>query len=154
MRIDTNQYLTVAASDCLPAVARSRRYGVTMDSYLNGAQPAANFGQASTMWAGFQDQLRPVAWADIPVCDGSGCIPAGSSVDVAYLYLYVTEGRGYATWDQSRIDSVTAHALLSPWTQDGATWVSPWQTAGGDFGPALGSRRWTVTGCASTPIST
>ena len=138
-RIDTNQYLTVAASDCLPAIARSRRYAVTMDSYLNGTQPAANFGQASTMWVGFQDQLRPVAWADIPVCDGAGCIPGGSSVDVAYLYFYVTEGRGYATWDQSRIDSVTAHALLSPWTQDGATWVAPWQAAGGDLGPALGS---------------
>jgi uncharacterized repeat protein (TIGR01451 family) len=122
-----------------PAVVRSRRYAVTMDSNLNGTQPDANFGQASTMWVGFQDQLRPVAWADIPVCDGSGCIPAGSSVDVAYLYLYVTEGRGFANWDQSRIDSVTAHALLSPWTQDGATWVAPWQVAGGDLGPPLGS---------------
>ena len=138
-RIDTNQYLTVAASDCLPTVARSRRYAVTMDSFLDGTQPGANFGQTSTMWVGFQDQMRPLVWADIPVCDGSGCIPGGSSVDAAYLYLYVTEGRGYTTWDQSLIGSVTAHALLSQWTQEGATWVAPWQTAGGDLGRALGS---------------
>lgn len=138
-RIDTTQYLPLAASDCLPAVARSRRYAVTADSFLNRTQPGVNFGPASTLWVGFQDQMRPVVWADIPVCDGSGCIPGGSAVDVAYLYLYVTEGRGFATWDQSLIDSVTAHALLSPWTQEGATWVAPWQTAGGDLGPALGS---------------
>lgn len=139
-RIDTNQYLPIAASDCLPAIARSRRFAVTTDSFLNGTQPGANFGSASTMWVGFQNQMRPVVWADIPVCDDSaGCIPAGSAVDVAYLYLYVTEGRGFTTWDQSLIDSVTAHALLSPWTQEGATWVAPWQTAGGDLGPALDS---------------
>ena len=123
-----------------PTVTRSRRYNVTMDSYLDGTQPNANFGQAGTMWVGFQDQMRPVAWADIPVCDsGGGCIPSGSSVDTAYLYLYVTEGRGFASWDQSVIDSVTAHALYSPWTENGATWISPWLALGSDLGPALGA---------------
>lgn len=101
-------------------------------------RPNVNFGQAGTMWVGFQDQMRPVAWADIPICDDKyNCVPGGSAVDAAYLYLYVSEDRGYANWEQSRIDSGTAHALLGPWTEDGATWAAPWQTAGGDLGPAL-----------------
>jgi hypothetical protein len=122
-----------------PGVVRSRRYSISMDSMLDGTRPSANFGDAGTMWVGYRDLLRPIVWADIPVCDDKHeCIPSDSAVDAAYLYLYVTEGRGFANWSQSRIDSVSAHALLSPWMEGSATWTSPWLTSGGDVGPALG----------------
>lgn len=123
-----------------PEVMRSRRYNVSMDTFLDATQPGVNFGAASTMWVGYEDQMRPVVWADIPVCDDKlTCIPSGSTVDKAYLYLYVTEGRGFADWAQSRIADVSARPVLLPWAEDSATWTAPWHTTGGNLGPALSS---------------
>ena len=119
-----------------PAVQRSRRYNVSQDTFLNGAQPAANFGGASTMWGGFNNQMRPTVYAAIPICDNvATCIPAYSAVDVAYLYLYMVEGRGFDNWNQS-VMAMAANPATTTWDQATATWTSPWTTPGGDIGPA------------------
>ena len=85
------------------------------------------------MWVGFFDQMRPVV--HVPI---SG-IPNDAEVDLAYLYLYVVEGRGFSTWSNSVIPNVAAHALTTPWMPDAANWWTPWTTPGGDFGPSVGS---------------
>ncbi|MCB0205354.1 MAG: DNRLRE domain-containing protein, partial [Anaerolineae bacterium] len=120
-----------------PAVMRSRRYDVSMDTFINGTQPAANYGGAQTMWVGFYDQMRPLTMAQVPVCnDPLTCIPPDSAVDAAYLYLYVTEGRGFSTWSSSVV-SISVHELDTQWQEQSATWSTPWTVPGGDFGPAL-----------------
>lgn len=119
-----------------PDVARSRRYNVSQDTFLNGTQPTANFGGNVTMWGGFNDQLRPAVYAPLSICDNvPTCIPAYSPVDAAYLYLYMVEGRGFDNWDQSVME-MAADPLTTMWDQAAATWNSPWTTAGGDIGPA------------------
>jgi hypothetical protein len=119
-----------------PMVQRSRRYEVGMDSFIDATQPNVAFGAASTMWSGYADNMRPVVQADIPVCaDKHTCITPNATVDTAYLYVYVVEGRGFPAWVDSVID-VSAHALQAPW-DDTTTWNSPWTNPGGDFGPAL-----------------
>ncbi|MFN2168627.1 MAG: choice-of-anchor I domain-containing protein, partial [Anaerolineae bacterium] len=120
-----------------PAVMRSRRYNLTMDTFINGTQPDTNFDGNQVMWVGFLDQMRTLAQAPVPVCnDPLTCVPPDSQIDAAYLYLYVHEGRGYGTWADSVIN-VSVHALNSPWAQETATWNFPWGTPGGDFGPAV-----------------
>ena len=115
---------------------RSRRYNVSQDTFLNGAQPNVNFGGASTMWGGFNNQMRPTVYAAIPICDNvATCIPAYSAVDVAYLYLYMVEGRGFDNWNQS-VMAMAANPATTTWDQATATWTSPWTTPGGDIGPA------------------
>lgn len=118
-----------------PNVQRSRRFNVSQDTFIDGTQPNVNFGSAMTMWAGFNNQMRPVVYAAIPICDNiATCIPAYSQVDVAYLYLYMVEGRGFDNWDQSVME-MTANPATTMWDQATATWNSPWTTPGGDFGP-------------------
>ena len=117
----------------IPTVQRSRRFNVDRDTFINGTQPSAYNGSAQTMWVGFFDQMRPVV--HVPI---SG-IPNDAEVDLAYLYLYVVEGRGFSTWSNSVIPNVGAHALTTPWMPDAANWWTPWTTAGGDFGPSVGS---------------
>ncbi|MEZ4561089.1 MAG: DNRLRE domain-containing protein [Caldilineaceae bacterium] len=120
-----------------PAVMRSRRYGVSMDTFINGTQPAVNSGGAQTMWVGFYDEMRPLAMAQVPVCnDRFTCIPPNSMVDAAYLYLYVTEGRGFGSWSNSVVD-LSVHEPGTQWQEQAATWNAPWTVPGGDLGPAL-----------------
>jgi hypothetical protein len=66
-------------------------------------------------------------------------IPSDAEVDVAYLYLYVVEGRGFTQWSNSVIENVEAHAVNTPWLSGTATWWTPWSMPGGDYGPAVGS---------------
>jgi pullulanase-type alpha-1,6-glucosidase len=113
-----------------PTVPRSQRFNLAMDTFIYGAQPAEVFGAASTMWVGHNDQMRSVVQAEI---EG---IPADSAVDKAYLYVYVTEGRGFNNWTDSTLD-VSIHAVQTPWDEATAHWTAPWAAPGGDFGPAL-----------------
>ena len=84
------------------------------------------------MWVGFFDQMRPVV--NVPI---SG-IPSDAQVDTAYLYLYVTEGRGFSNWTNSVINNVNVHEITTPWMPDPVNWWTPWTLPGGDFGPVVG----------------
>ncbi len=117
-------------------VNRSRRFNVSQDTFVDASRPAWNFGSAQTMWLGFNDQMRPAVQAPFPICDNvNTCIPSNAHVDVAYLYLYVFEGRGFSNWSQS-VMYVSAHPINTMWSQATANWTSPWTNPGGDFGPA------------------
>ena len=117
----------------IPTVQRSRRFNIDQDTFINGAQPAVAFGSAQTMWIGFFDQLRPVVHAPI------AGIPSDAAIDVAYLYLYVFEGRGFSQWSNSVISNVAAHAVTTPWVSETASWWTPWTMPGGDYGPTVGA---------------
>jgi len=127
-------------------VNRSRRFNVSQDTFIDATRPAMAFGSAQTMWVGFNDQMRPVVQVPFPVCDNiHTCIPSDSQVDLAYLYLYVYEGRGFSNWIQS-VMGVSVHRALSSWDEATTTWAFPWASPGGDVGPAesvvrLGSAR-------------
>jgi hypothetical protein len=127
-------------------VNRSRRFNVSEDTFLNGAQPSVVYGAAQTMWVGFDDQMRPLVRAPFPVCDDVfTCIPPDAQIDLAYLYLHVYEGRGFDNWEQS-VMWVSVHPVTAMWNEASANWVSPWANPGGDVGPAdskaqLGSAR-------------
>ncbi len=117
-----------------PTVPNTGRFSMVQDTSIYGAQPTIAFGSAGTMWFGHRDLMRPVMTADL------SAIPEDAEVDAAYLYVYVTEGRGFTTYDESTLD-VSVHTVASPWVESTATWVTPWTTAGGDFGPALDTIR-------------
>ncbi len=127
-------------------VVRSRRFGVSEDTFLNGAQPSVVYGAAQTMWVGFNDQMRPVVKTPFPVCDNvHTCIPDNAWVDAAYLFLYVFEGRGFSNWDQSTL-GVAVQPVTGDWASGTANWTTPWTNPGGDMGPVdsvtrLGSSR-------------
>jgi 5'-nucleotidase len=122
-------------------VNRSRRFNASQDTFIDATRPALNFGSAQTMWLGFNDQMRPLVQAPFPVCDDVyTCIPSDAQVDVAYLYLYVFEGRGFSNWEQS-VMGVSAHAVTSMWDEGTANWTTPWATPGGDVGPAVSVAR-------------
>lgn len=109
---------------------RSRRFNLVRDTFIDGSRPGSFFGDASTMWAGFGDQMRPLVHAPLHE------LPANAVVDQAYLYLYVTEGRGFVDWPGSTM-LVSVHAVTTEWMPVAANWVTPWINPGGDFGPAL-----------------
>ncbi|MFZ2488871.1 MAG: S8 family serine peptidase [Anaerolineae bacterium] len=113
-------------------VSRSRRMDVDRDTFISGVQPATYFGSAQTMWTGFFGQLRPVVHTPLDA------VPSDAVVDVAYLYLYIVEGRGFVNWTNSVIN-VGAHSVTTEWMPDAVNWTSPWTMAGGDYGPAVGS---------------
>jgi len=113
-------------------VSRSRRFNVARDTFISGAQPGTFYGSAQTMWAGFFDQMRPLV--QTAVSD----IPSDAYVDVAYLYLYVVEGRGFTNWSQSVIN-VQAHQVTGDWMPVAVNWWMPWAMPGGDYGPAIGT---------------
>jgi beta-glucanase (GH16 family) len=117
----------------IPTVPRSRRFNVDSDTFINGAQPGVAFGSAQTMWVGFFDQMRPVVHAPI------AGIPSDAEIDAAYLYLYIFEGRGFTQWSNSVISNVAAHVVTTPWVSETATWWTPWNSPGGDYGPAVGA---------------
>jgi sucrose-6-phosphate hydrolase SacC (GH32 family) len=120
-----------------PTVMRSRRYGVSADTFLSGTQPQTSHGGAQTMWVGFSNQLRPLLKADVSICpDVHQCIPSDAVVDTAYLYVYAVEGRGFPNWVNSVMD-VSVHAVQSAWAEGSANWTTPWNAPGGDVGPAL-----------------
>jgi 5'-nucleotidase len=127
-------------------VNRSRRFNASQDTFIDATRPALNFGSAQTMWVGFNDQMRPLVQVPFPICDNvHTCIPANAQVDVAYLYLYVFEGRGFTNWTQS-VMGASVHPVNSMWDEGTANWTTPWATPGGDVGPAdsvarLGSSR-------------
>ncbi len=112
-------------------VSRSRRFNVDRDTFINGAQPNAFFGSAQTMWTGFFGQMRPLVHTPL------NGIPSDAYVDVAYLYLYVVEGRGFSNWSNSVIN-VQARPVTTQWMPDAVNWVTPWTMPGGDYGPVLG----------------
>lgn len=122
-------------------VNRSRRFGVTEDTFINATQPAVVYGAAQTMWVGFNDQMRPMVKAPFPVCDDVfTCIPDNAWIDAAYLFVYVFEGRGFTNWNQSTL-GVTGHALTSGWDEATANWTFPWANPGGDVTPAASQTR-------------
>ncbi len=114
----------------LPAINRSKRFNLSADTFIDRTRPTTAFGGASTMWVGYSDNMRPVVKADV-----TG-IPSDSIVTKAYLYVYVTEGRGFGPWSESVMD-VSAHVALSPWDEATTTWNSPWSAPGGDVSPAI-----------------
>ena len=113
-------------------VNRSRRFNVDRDTFINGAQPGAFYGSAQVMWTGFFGQMRPLVHT--PLSD----IPGDAYVDVAYLYLYIIEGRGFNTWAQSVIN-VQTHQVAGEWMPVAVNWWTPWTMPGGDYGPAIGA---------------
>jgi hypothetical protein len=123
--------LTITDNTGYP-VSRSRRFNVARDTFINGAQPGAFYGSAQTMWTGFFGQMRPLVQTPI-----SG-IPGDAYVDVAYLYLYIVEGRGFSNWANSVIN-VQAHQVSGEWMPVAVNWWTPWTMPGGDYGPAIGA---------------
>jgi hypothetical protein len=113
-------------------VSRSRRFNADRDTFIDGARPSSFFGSAQTMWTGFFGQMRPLVHTPM-----SG-IPGDAYVDVAYLYLYVVEGRGFTNWSNSVINA-QAHPVTTQWMPDAANWTMPWTMPGGDYGPAVGA---------------
>jgi hypothetical protein len=65
-------------------------------------------------------------------------IPGDAYVDVAYLYLYIVEGRGFTNWSNSVIN-VQVHPVTTEWMPVAVNWTMPWTMAGGDYGPAVGA---------------
>ena len=135
---DGATFLLSLPGDALPIVdnsaypvSRSRRFNVDRDTFLNGAQPASFNGSGQTMWAGFFGQMRPLVHTPL------NGIPGDAYVDVAYLYLYVVEGRGFSNWSNSVIN-VEARPVTTQWMPDAANWWTPWTMPGGDYGPAVG----------------
>jgi hypothetical protein len=84
------------------------------------------------MWTGFFGQMRPLVHTPM------NGIPGDAYVDVAYLYLYIVEGRGFTTWAQSVIN-VQVHPVTTEWMPVAANWWTPWTMPGGDYGPAVGA---------------
>ncbi len=84
------------------------------------------------MWTGFFGQMRPLVHTPL------NGIPGDAYVDVAYLYLYVVEGRGFTNWSNSVIN-VEARPVTTQWMPDAANWWTPWTMPGGDYGPAVGA---------------
>jgi subtilisin family serine protease len=113
-------------------VSRSRRFNADRDTFINGAQPGTYYGSSQTMWAGFFGQMRPLVHTPM-----SG-IPGDAYVDVAYLYLYIIEGRGFTNWSNSVIN-VQVHPVTTQWMPVAVNWTMPWAMAGGDYGPAVGA---------------
>ncbi|MDW8318929.1 MAG: pullulanase-type alpha-1,6-glucosidase, partial [Anaerolineae bacterium] len=113
-----------------PTVPNTGRFPMVQDTFINGTRQTLNFGSAGTMWFGHRGWLRPVMRADL------SAIPGDAAVDRAYLWVYVTEGRGFTNYAESTLD-VSVHTVSTPWAESTATWLVPWTTAGGDFGPAL-----------------
>jgi hypothetical protein len=111
------------------AVARSRRFDVDRDSFINGTRPSTYFGSDQTMWLGFYDQMRPVVHTPV------NGIPGDAAVDQAWLYLYVTEGRKFGSWSSSVLENVTAYPATTEWMPYAVNWWMPWTMPGGDFGP-------------------
>ncbi len=89
-------------------------------------------GSGQTMWTGFFGQMRPLVHTPL------NGIPGDAYVDVAYLYLYIVEGRGFTNWSNSVIN-VEARPVTTQWMPDAANWWTPWTMAGGDYGPAVGT---------------
>jgi|GEM_PF-1486695 len=136
---DGATYVTAFGSSALAIVdnsaypvSRSRRFNVDRDTFINGAQPGAHYGDAQVMWAGFFNQMRPLVHTPI------NGIPGDAYVDAAYLYLYVVEGRGFTNWSQSVIN-VEARAVTTQWMPLAANWTMPWTMPGGDYGPVVGT---------------
>jgi hypothetical protein len=136
---DGATFVTSFAGEPLPIVdnstypvSRARRFNVDRDTFINGAQPGAFYGSSQTMWTGFFGQMRPLVHTEL------NGIPRDSYVDLAYLYLYIVEGRGFSTWSNSVIN-VEAHAVSTEWMPDAANWWTPWAMPGGDYGPAVGA---------------
>ena len=123
--------LTITDNTGYP-VSRSRRFNVARDTFINGAQPGTFYGSAQSMWTGFFGQMRPLVQTPI-----SG-IPGDAYVDVAYLYLYIVEGRGFSNWANSVIN-VQAHQVSGEWMPVAVNWWMPWNMPGGDYGPAIGA---------------
>jgi hypothetical protein len=113
-------------------VSRSRRFNVDRDTFINGAQPGTYYGDSQTMWAGFFGQQRPLVHTPV------NGIPRDSFVDVAYLYVYIVEGRGFTNWSNSVIN-VQARPVTTEWMPVAANWTMPWTMAGGDYGPVVGT---------------
>jgi hypothetical protein len=127
----TGDALTIVDNSTYP-VSRSRRFNADRDSFINGTQPGTYYGSAQTMWTGFFGQMRPLVHTPM-----SG-IPGDAYVDVAYLYLYVVEGRGFTNWSNSVIN-VQVHPVTTEWMPVAVNWTMPWTMAGGDYGPAVGA---------------
>jgi hypothetical protein len=113
-------------------ISRSRRFNADRDTFINGAQPGTHYGSSQTMWAGFFGQMRPLVHTPM-----SG-IPGDAYVDVAYLYLYIVEGRGFTNWSNSVVN-VQVHPVTTEWMPVAVNWTMPWTMAGGDYGPAVGA---------------
>jgi immune inhibitor A len=124
----TSDVITVEDNSMYP-VERSRRFNVDRDSFIDGSRPGTYFGGDQTLWAGFFGQMRPVVHTPL------NGIPTDAAVDQAWLYLYVTEGRGFTNWSDSVIE-VAAHAATTEWMPFPVNWWMPWTMPGGDFGPS------------------
>ncbi len=136
---DGATFVTSFGSDALSIVdnstypvSRSRRFNVDRDTYISGTQPNSFFGSAQTMWTGFFEQMRPLVHTPI------NGIPGDAYVDVAYLYLYIVEGRGFTTWPNSVIN-VEVRPVETEWMPVAVNWWMPWTMPGGDYGPAVGA---------------
>jgi hypothetical protein len=123
--------LTIVDNSTYP-VSRSRRFNADRDTFINGAQPGSFYGSSQTMWTGFFGQMRPLVHTEL------NGIPRDAYVDVAYLYLYIVEGRGFTNWSNSVVN-VQVHPVTTEWMPVAVNWTMPWTMAGGDYGPAVGA---------------
>lgn len=118
--------LTVAYQ---PPVTHSFRPGPaeSEDAEIFDQAPNSNYGDAAESWvsSASNDTTRSLLRFDV------GVLPAGARILEANLSLYRQSGSGA---DQP----VSAHRILTPWSENSVTWNSreagtAWDTPGGDF---------------------
>jgi hypothetical protein len=94
------------------------------DTFLQAGTPALNFGNWAFLYVGGNDALRSIAKFD------TSAIDASYPVESAKLRVYVD---AYGSTGQPH--DLNAHALLTPWAENTASWKTPWVTPGGDVDP-------------------
>lgn len=91
------------------------------DAFIRSSSPASNFGVLPDI------EVRPDNGASRRglVRFDLSPIPTGSTVTDASLYLFERD---------KKLDQITyLYRLTSPWSEEFATWDSPWSTPGGDI---------------------
>jgi hypothetical protein len=81
---------------------------------------------------GFDSSLD-TAWEALFTFDLATALPPGAHVTAARLVLTELFELGLSD------TPVELHALTTAWAPGSASWLVPWQTPGGDFGPLLAS---------------
>lgn len=96
------------------------------DTYINQDKPSENKGDNNQLIILTETGklIRSLIQFDV------SSIPGNAVVASAELGLYVNEMKN------SNV-TVQAHMLTTAWNEMSATWVSPWSTAGGDYGPTI-----------------
>jgi PKD repeat protein len=89
------------------------------DTYINSWASNTAHGSRQTLWTGHLDSLRGLAKFD------TASIRSDYPVVTATLYVYQTERRG-----GNASATLYGHRVTKAWSEDTATWNTPWDVAG------------------------